>query len=211
MRITLVAREDSLAKAWAAAFEDVDAVEVHQGSIFDVECDAIVSPANSFGFMDGGIDLMYSRHFGWQVQDQLRRAIFQRHHGELLVGQAEIVETSAPAPAFLIAAPTMRVPMVLGKDSINPYLATRAVLLLAQHGHFPMGPLAGAPLSTHLKTIAFPGMGTGVGRVPVEICARQMRVAYDEVMSEKRSMPGSWAEASERHQLLYTDQLVRLQ
>ena len=26
-----------------------------------------VSPANSFGFMDGGIDAAYSRHFGWQM------------------------------------------------------------------------------------------------------------------------------------------------
>lgn len=26
-----------------------------------------VSPANSFGFMDGGIDMAYSLHFGWQM------------------------------------------------------------------------------------------------------------------------------------------------
>lgn len=26
-----------------------------------------VSPANSFGFMDGGIDMAYSLHFGWQL------------------------------------------------------------------------------------------------------------------------------------------------
>ncbi len=30
----------------------------------DVKCDAVVSPANSFGFMDGGIDLIYSHRFG---------------------------------------------------------------------------------------------------------------------------------------------------
>lgn len=28
-----------------------------------------VSPANSFGFMDGGIDLAYSLHFGWQMYE----------------------------------------------------------------------------------------------------------------------------------------------
>ncbi|QEN91050.1 Appr-1-p processing protein [Labrys sp. KNU-23] len=211
MRIVLVAKENSLAKAWSAAFEGVDTAEVCQGSIFDVACDAIVSPANSFGFMDGGIDLLYSHHFGWQVQDHLRTAIFQRHHGELLVGQAEIVETGVPSPAFLIAAPTMRVPMALGRDSINPYLATRAVLLLARYGHFPSGALMGAPLSAHLKTIAFPGMGTGVGRIPAEICAHQMRAAYDDVIGGECGMPQSWAEASERHQLLYTDRPVCLQ
>ena len=30
-------------------------------------CTLQVSPANSFGFMDGGIDMAYSQHFGWQM------------------------------------------------------------------------------------------------------------------------------------------------
>lgn len=211
MRLVLAARESSLAKAWCDAFNGIDAVEIYEGSILDVDCDAIVSPANSFGFMDGGIDLLYSRHFGWQVQNDLRQAIFQRHRGELLIGQAEIVATGAEVPAFLIAAPTMRVPMILGRDSINPFLATRAALQLVRYGEFPTGPHAGTLLSSRLATIAFPGMGTGVGRVPVEICARQMRTAYDEVMAERSTMPQSWAEASENHQLLYTNNPVRLQ
>jgi len=45
-----------------------DFVDYHLGSILDIECDAVVSPANSFGFMDGGIDLIYSQFFGWHVQ-----------------------------------------------------------------------------------------------------------------------------------------------
>lgn len=32
---------------------------MHEGSILDVEGDALVSPVNSFGFMDGGIDRAY--------------------------------------------------------------------------------------------------------------------------------------------------------
>ena len=36
-----------------------------------------------------------------------------RHHGELLVGAAEIVETGDEAFPYIIAAPTMRVPHVL--------------------------------------------------------------------------------------------------
>jgi protein-tyrosine phosphatase len=38
---------------------------------------AIVSPANSFGFMDGGIDLAYSRHFGWGLQTRLQKLLAQ--------------------------------------------------------------------------------------------------------------------------------------
>jgi O-acetyl-ADP-ribose deacetylase (regulator of RNase III) len=42
----------------------LDFVTVHQVSILDVACDAVVSPANSFGFMDGGIDAVYLSLFG---------------------------------------------------------------------------------------------------------------------------------------------------
>jgi O-acetyl-ADP-ribose deacetylase (regulator of RNase III) len=205
--IVLAAMENRLADAWEKACGGLDGVTVHRGSIFDVACDALVSPANSYGFMDGGIDALYVDRFGIEVQTRLRRLILDRHHGELLVGSAEVVETGNRAQPFLIAAPTMRVPMVLGPETINPYLATRAVLLLARHGALPTG----EPLSDRLRTIAFPGMGTGVGRVPADICARQMRIAIDEVLLGRHRMPTSWAEASERHQLLYTDRPTRLQ
>jgi len=207
MKIVLAATENRLADAWEKAFAGLGDVSVHRGSIFDVACDAVVSPANSYGFMDGGIDALYLDRFGVEVQTRLRRLILDRHHGELLVGGAEAVETGDPAQPYLIAAPTMRVPMVLGPETINPYLATRAVLLLARHGTLPIG----ERLSDRLRAIAFPGMGTGVGRVPAEICARQMRAAVDEVLLDGFRMPKSWAEASERHQLLYTDRPTRLQ
>jgi len=207
MKIVLAATESRLADAWEKAFAGLDDVSVHRGSIFDVACDAVVSPANSFGFMDGGIDALYLDRFGIEVQTRLRRLILDRHHGELLVGGAEVVETDDPAQPYLIAAPTMRVPMVLGPETVNSFLATRAVLLLAKHGTAPTG----ERLSDCLRTIAFPGMGTGVGRVPAEICARQMRAAVDEILPDGYRMPKSWAEATERHQLLYTDRPTRLQ
>lgn len=207
MKIVLAATESRLADAWEKAFAGVGEVSVHRGSIFDVACDAVVSPANSFGFMDGGIDALYVDRFGVEVQTRLRRLILDRHHGELLIGNAEVVETGDLAQPFLIAAPTMRVPMVLRPETVNPYLATRAVLLLARHGTLPTG----EPLSDRLRTIAFPGMGTGVGRVPAELCARQMRAAVGDILLDGYRMPKSWSEASERHQLLYTDHPTRLQ
>ena len=93
MEIILTALDDPLVQAWREHCGDLVDVRIHHGSIFEVECDAVVSPANSFGFMDGGIDAHYVRHYGPAVQDRVRTAILQRHHGELLVGSAEIVET----------------------------------------------------------------------------------------------------------------------
>ena len=211
MQIILTATEPGLLDAWTKFCGNLDCVTLHEGSILDAHCDAVVSPANSFGFMDGGIDARYSSHFGWHVQKRLRELISELHHGELLIGSAEIVSTDHAGIPYLIAAPTMRVPMVLGNETINPYLAARAVLLLANRGVFKAGREAGQKVSDHVKTIAFPGLGTGVGRVPFEICARQVRAAIEEFIFGKFSEPKSWSEASERHQLLYTDRPRRLQ
>lgn len=211
MKITLAALDAELSEAWTRHCADLDDVAVHRGSIFEVNCDAVVSPANSFGFMDGGIDAEYVRRYGVAVQDRVRTAILTRHHGELLIGSAHIVETGDANQPYLVAAPTMRVPMKLGSATVNPYLATRAALLLIRHGSFVEGPLAGRRIDETIRSIAFPGMGTGVGKVPAEICARQMRKALQEHRDGTARLPQSWAEASEDHQLLYTDRPTRLQ
>jgi O-acetyl-ADP-ribose deacetylase (regulator of RNase III) len=178
VNLVLCAVEPPLADAWERFCGDLPFVSVHRGSIFDVACDAVVSPANSFGFMDGGIDLLYSRFFGWEIETRVQDAIKARHHGELLVGAAEIVETAHEAIPFLIAAPTMRVPMIL-RDTVNPFLAARAVLLLVKYGVFPDGEKADMPIANTVKTIAFPGLGTasgGSGRTCVRIrCEKRYR------------------------------------
>jgi len=210
MKIILTAVEKSLAEAWRKFCGDLDFVTVHQGSILETECDAIVSPANSFGFMDGGIDAVYLSHFGYDLQTRVRRQIFEYHHGELTVGNADVVETGNESIPFLIVAPTMRVPMIL-HDTVNPYLAARAIFTLVKHKTFLSGSLEGQSVSKHIKTVALPGLGTGVGRVGFNTCAHQVRQAIDDILLERYTMPQSWAEASERHQLLYTDKLKRLQ
>ncbi len=210
MNIFLTSVESGLADAWERFCGDLDCVTIHQGSIFDLSCDAVVSPANSFGFMDGGIDMLYSQHFGWQVQERLQEVIRTRHHGELLVGAAEIVETDNPDLPFLIAAPTMRVPTIL-RDSVNPYLAARAALLLVKHGTFASGTYLGEPIADYVGSVAFPGLGTGVGRVGPNTCAHQVRTAIDAVLHGQDSFPVSWVDAQHRHQQLYTDRVRDLQ
>lgn len=200
MKIVLADLQGQLIEAWQKIGHRKEYVTTHHGSIFNVECDALVSPANSFGFMDGGIDMAISNFFGWQVQERLQQVIQTKHHGELLVGQAEIVETDHSQIPYVISAPTMRVPMIL-KGSVNVYLAIRAVLNLAKYGTFEDG----IAIAQKVKTIAFPGMGTGAGRVSPDIFARQMKQAIEDVIEEKYVYPQSWWEAAQRHQLLYSD------
>jgi hypothetical protein len=54
--ILLTAIDSDLAEAWRRHCGRYAFVTVEQRSILEVDADAVVSPANSFGFMDGGID-----------------------------------------------------------------------------------------------------------------------------------------------------------
>lgn len=211
MNIILTSVEPALADAWERHCGALDCVTVSRGSILDPNCDAVVSPANSFGFMDGGIDLLYSHHFGWRVQERLQQFIRTRHHGELLVGMAEIIETDNERIPYVIAAPTMRVPMILANDSVSPYLAARAVLLLIKHGTFHSGVMAGEPIANVVQTVAFPGLGTGVGRIGPNTCAWQVKRAIEEVIYGQTEYPKSFADAMLKHQQLYTDRIRNLQ
>lgn len=210
MRIILSAVEAPLADAWERHCAGIPCVTIHRGSILELKVDAVVSPANSFGFMDGGIDHRYSHHFGWHVQDRLQKLIKTDHHGELLVGTAEVVDTDDSNIPFLIAAPTMRVPMIL-KDSVHPYLAARAALLLIKYGTFPAGHLAGEAIADGIKSVAFPGLGTGIGRVAPDTCAAQVRAAIEHIVLGNNDFPTTWSDAQSRHQNLYTDRVRDLQ
>lgn len=78
-------------------------------------------------------------------------------------------------------------------------MATRAILLLVKYGKFGEE----TAVNQKIKRVAIPGMGTGVGRFPVDICAHQMKQAIDDVILEKSTFPTSWSDAQKRHQLLY--------
>lgn len=210
MKIILSSIDEPLAKAWETYCGEFDFVEIDRGNILNLKVDAVISPANSFGFMDGGIDMVYSQHFGWGVQKQLQEQINQFRHGELLVGEAEIVATHHSQIPYVIAAPTMRVPMILA-DTVHPYLAARAIFLLIKNGKFRTGELAGEKISDAVTSIAIPGLGTGVGRVPPEKCGAQMRQAIRDFLLDEFEPPSSWADAQMRHQKLYTDRFRDLQ
>jgi O-acetyl-ADP-ribose deacetylase (regulator of RNase III) len=210
VEIILTAVEEPLALAWEEYCGDLPDVTIHRGSILDVPCNAVVSPANSFGFMDGGIDALYMHYFRQVSQSDIqmivRHAIYRHHAGELVVGDATVVETGDSAIPYLFAAPTMRVPIDLPADTVNPYLAARAVLLLAHQGYFIDGTHAGRPIADFVKRIAFPG--TGTGRVRPRVCAQQVRAAILQVraiLDRTHRLPESWLDANAEHKLLYTE------
>ena len=149
MRFLLRDRSEPLVDAWQQQFVNETDVEVSHGDIFDLKAEAIVSPANSFGFMDGGIHLVYSRRFGWDLQARLRQLLHAEHDAELPVGEAVILPTHDAEIPLLISAPTMRVPMDVS-DTVNAFLAFRAVIRTARHYN--------QSAATPIDTILCPGL-----------------------------------------------------
>jgi O-acetyl-ADP-ribose deacetylase (regulator of RNase III) len=159
--------------AWRDTFGNTAGVEISHGDIFEVAADAIVSPANSFGYMDGGIDLIYSEHFGWDLQKNLQKMIHDEFDGELPVGQAVVVATRDARIPYLISAPTMRLPMNVA-GTLNAYLAFRAALRAAEAYN--------RNTPSPIRSILCPGLGTAIGRMAPLRCARQMLAAYLSVV-----------------------------
>jgi O-acetyl-ADP-ribose deacetylase (regulator of RNase III) len=167
--------DGALADAWRRVFAGKSGVTIVEEDILVGRADAIVSPANSFGYMDGGIDLAYRKFFGYDLQISLQRRIREQFAGELPVGQATVMETGHDVFRYLVAAPTMRVPDRI-VDTVNVYLACRAALLAAlEHNKTSSAPI---------RSMRIPGLGTGVGAMPVSRAAFQMHAAYDVVFGE---------------------------
>lgn len=172
--LVLVAVDEEMAAAWRGLARTRDGLVVHEGSITEVDADAVVSPANSGGFMGGGIDAVYARWFPG-ISDRVRAVT----GGDLPVGEAVIVPTGANRPAWLFSAPTMRSPgELLPADGAAARAAAAAVLRVWRDGALPDG----RPVREAVRTIALPGLGTGVGGLDPAVCARQVGAALDDVL-----------------------------
>ena len=81
-------------------------VSVTAGDLLRVAENAVVSPANGYGFMDGGIDAAYPAVLP-DVERRVREAIARRPEGFLPVGAAVIVPIEHARIEYVIAAATM--------------------------------------------------------------------------------------------------------
>lgn len=187
MKIILAAIDSRLIEAWKELFSEEENVSISENDITKIDCDAIVSPANSFGFMDGGLDYVLSERFGWDLEKRLQKVIKELPEGELLIGQALVIETNDEKIPYLISAPTMRIPTNFNIDtSVNAYLAMKAILIKAKNDH-------------RISKIAIPGLCTGCGQMQPIIAAKQMYQAYKEIIHNEKMNFSSFGEAQKYH------------
>lgn len=164
VKLLLCDPAEDVRSAWTAQFaEKHPEVQICADDLLASGADAIVCPGNAFGFMDGGLALRVLEELGWELQDRLRAEIDNSHEGELLVGQAVLLDTGK-SPRWIVYVPIARTSLV--DDSLTAYLAARAVFRLLRQNS--------------ISEIAFPGLATGDRGLASPISARQLRYAYEE-------------------------------
>lgn len=187
MKLILCDVNTYLCNAWNQVFAKEKDVEVVHSQFEDVpEYDCMVSPANSFGLMDGGIDAAITAYFGQQLMQRVQDHIMQKYCGEQPVGTAIIVPTGNKTHPWLAHTPTMRVPRnIYGTD--NVYNAMRAMLIAVKKDGM-------------IDTVLCPGFGTATGKMPPDVAAWQMYCAYKSVMYP---LPIHWDNAIAIEQEIY--------
>ncbi|EBV6742186.1 macro domain-containing protein [Salmonella enterica] len=196
IKLILSAPEPAMAAAFECYFQNTDNVEIIPGPFETVpEFDCMVSAANSFGLMDGGVDAAITTYFGTQLQRRVQKYIIQEYLGEQPVGSAFVIETGNSKHPWLIHAPTMRVPLIInGTDAV--YNATRAALLaIFQHNK-------SVAEYKKIKSVVFPAMGAGCGQVPPDSVARQMKLAWDSFINCATEI--NWQYASDRQNAVFS-------
>ena len=193
-KLYLIDSKTDLCDKWRQVFSSYPEIEVLTGDYFQQSADAIVSPANSFGIMDGGLDLAIRNELGFQVETDTQEVIVNKYHGEMPIGSAEIINTNHSKWSFIIAAPTMRIPENIA-FTLNAYIAFRAILIA-------INSFNESEPNKAIKSLVCAGLGTGIGSMEPVKCAAQMRAAYKLIKEPARI--NSFSEIHKSHQTLLT-------
>jgi len=121
-------------------------IEVVQGDITEMKVDAIVNPANTRLIMGGGVAGAIKRRGGREIEEEAMEK------GPVPIGDAVFTSAGRLGCRYVIHAPTVEEPG--GSSSLeNVSKAMKAALRTAEY--------------LKISSIAFPGMGTGVGGLDV--------------------------------------------
>jgi O-acetyl-ADP-ribose deacetylase len=127
-------------------------IDVLQGDLTDQAVDAIVNAANNDLELGGGVAGAIARAGGPAVQAECRKI------GPIEVGDAAITTGGSLKARYVIHAASMRLGGRTSADNLRR--STQRSLEIAK--------------DRGLRSIAFPAVGTGIARFPLDECARIM-------------------------------------
>jgi len=197
-KLIVSAVNEELHAEFVKAFEGFPEVEAVFSRFEDTDFDCVVSAANGFGLMDGGVDQCITDLFGVQMMHRVQQRIIMEYAGEQPVGTSMIVRGNENIKAdknkYVAHTPTMRVPRDVS-CSDNAYKAMKAALLAVRNHNMAVDSgLLGD--NTRINSLVTPGLATLTGRIPYDKAAKQMALATYHVMNPPKMI--NWYYASER-------------
>ena len=161
------------------------------------EYDVVVSPANSFGELKGGIDYYFYKLLGGnKLQAHVYDAIKSECQGEIAIGETLIIDLGkfsvkynktpnqaqefnsyTGMPRFMYMCPTMTIPMDVN-GTRNAYLFMKTLIKnLLIHNEGKLNPELKIDQSKKIKKVLVPLPCVGVGRMNPSVMAKQIKVA----------------------------------
>ena len=142
--------------------------EVEEGNPLAFDIDAVVSPANTMGIMNGGYDAVLRRYFGIAIEYTVQKYLDKF---KIDVGQAIAVKTGHPKVNWLIVTPTVSVTGegLSGHESVSYACAYNSVKAAHERG---------------VKYLGMTGLGSGVGGIDRRESARQQVQGIEDALSE---------------------------
>ena len=182
IQIHLIDINQNMTNIWENFFKNIPNVYIHNTDLHtflnqNQNIEAIVSPANSFGLMDGGYDKAIIDYFGKGLMEDVQKSILLKWYGEqpictsitVPITNRTIVDNIGNRKyAVLIHTPTMRTPEVI-TDSKIVYHCMRSTLIEA--------------MKQGVKSIVVPAFGGCTGQVDKRELANMMRLAYEQLIN----------------------------
>lgn len=191
LNIYLIDINSSMCKAWGQ-YKLPDQIKILNCSVIDLTLNGTnvyVSPANSLGLMRGGIDNVYQKMFPTienDVRNEIRRLNYKNDSGHhyLPICSALLVNITGDCTIehlkkcqnYLICCPSMALPGSNIAQTENVYHCYKSIIKLIKK------------LPFKVDNLIIPGIGTGVGGVSYEKCAKEFYLALKNLKDEDESI-----------------------
>ena len=182
MKIYLLDINSDMTDAWQKYFVFNNIEIINEDFVAFMEkhpnIEAVVSPANSFGLMDGGYDRAIIDYFGKKLMDDVKKVIIRDWYGEQPVGTSITIPIydkriingiGIESHPLLIHTPSMRTPEQIA-DARIVYQCTRTALIEAE--------------KQEINSIVIPAFGGLTGKVPCDEVAKMMFLAYEQIRTK---------------------------
>jgi O-acetyl-ADP-ribose deacetylase (regulator of RNase III) len=183
MKVIFVSTNSEFIDAVKERFQGFSDIQYHLGDVLDipVQGKAFISPSNSLGFMDSGIDFVLSRKMFPGVESEVRNKIKALEKYTLIgrpylpIGSSIIVPTQY-LTSCLISAPTMFLPHDVSMTN-NAYHAFMSALCV--FNKYTVN------VSLDINTLVCTSLCCGWGKMIPKVSADQILKAYCDFMNDK--------------------------